>query len=465
MEEQTDYDWLVMIFMVGDNDLGDECVWGIKELYRVGPGPRTALAVQFDSRVSGTLRFDVSKDLGDSGQGDDSDGLLLSKIVEQPEVKLGEKKTAEALRDFVEEVSKSYPSRYRLLILSGHAEGVVGRKILSSRDGFLDPAGINKALEGIQGKIDILGMDSCAMATAEVGYELSKEGKVERLIAAEGFEPDTGWPYYRILELLKENPSIDPKQLAQQIVDGYAHYYQDYTLAGASVDLSSCLLPQSGAVALAVKSLAEKLTNALKDPDLKERIVFAHWKTQSYRRERYVDLYDFCDILETSCNVLNAPGGSGLLEACKKVKEALKDGQPPTYVERSNHAGATFQYSNGVSIYFPWADFDHNNYRGLAFSETAGWGDFISEYVKETRRDPRSHDGRRLPTAPPKVTLGIRDNAALNTKFFPELLSPVKNPPIEFDSGQPGAGKPDGPARASTRDRPADRADYAVDGD
>lgn len=452
MAEETPYDWLVMIFMVGDNGLADEGVWAVRELYRVGLGDRTALGVQFRSRANGTLQFDVRRDLGPSGDGDDSDNRLHSRGEE-----LLEENPAVALRKFLESFSKSYPARHRLLILSGHAEGAVGRKILGSRHGNLDPKSINEALEGIDGKIDVLGMDSCAMGTAEVGYELS--GKVDRLAAAEGFEPDTGWPYYRILELLKKNPSIEPRDLAKQIVDGYALYYSDYTLAGASVDLSSCSLSQSKALAEAVRLLREKLTEGLNSPELQERMVFAHWRAQSYRREHYVDLYDFCDILEASHNMSGLQGGPEVVNACKKVKEVLKDGESLPYVECSNFAGAAFQYSNGVSIYFPWADFDAINYRPLAFSEATGWGDFISKYVEKTRRLVRSREkpGLQRPGQSGEAGLGFRDNPALNTRFFPELASPVKNPPIKFDSGQPAA--------RLKRSKQAGRAGYTVDGD
>ena len=43
-------DWTVIVYMAGDNNLSEECVWAIKEMYRVGIKDRVSVVAHFDSR-------------------------------------------------------------------------------------------------------------------------------------------------------------------------------------------------------------------------------------------------------------------------------------------------------------------------------------------------------------------------------------------------------------------------------
>ena len=80
------------------------------------------------------------------------------------------------------------------------------------------------------------------MSMVEVGYEL--RGRVEFLVGSEGFVLNTGWPYHRILGLLKQKPAMQPQEFAEAIVKKYISYYVDYEVAGASTDMSVCNLGQ-----------------------------------------------------------------------------------------------------------------------------------------------------------------------------------------------------------------------------
>jgi hypothetical protein len=57
--------------------------------------------------------------------------------------------------------------------------------------------------------------------------------------------------------------------------------------------------------------------------------------------------------------------------------------------------GPAYQYSNGLSIYFPWRAPEQkilDRYENYAFHQKAGvkWLDFLSKYFEETRRSARS---------------------------------------------------------------------------
>jgi hypothetical protein len=50
--------------------------------------------------------------------------------------------------------------------------------------------------------------------------------------------------------------------------------------------------------------------------------------------------------------------------------------------------GIKYQYSYGLSLYFPWAEVVPY-YQLLKFAQDAGWYDFLEAYVDMTRRQPR----------------------------------------------------------------------------
>jgi hypothetical protein len=159
-------------------------------------------------------------------------------------------------------------------------------------------------------------------------------------------------------------------------------------------------------IARAVKELSEAMQEGLKYDDcgevicpaVRDAIKLARLEAQSYWSETFVDLYDFCALLLKKCNdtlqqvnsVLNQRRlltkdsakfkradeerffnpreieGMKLFEAiaagCKAVLDSIKDKKAllcsdkgEKFVLCSYYVGPELQYSNGVSIYFPWA--------------------------------------------------------------------------------------------------------------
>src|SRR5207249_2472648 len=78
---------------------------------------------------------------------------------------------------------------------------------------------------------------------------------------------------------------------------------------------------------------------------VQDAIVLSHWKAQSFKNDQHIDLYDFCACL--------AKSNPELADLCRAVMEAIKK-----VVLLSCTTGAAFQYSNGLSVFFPWADIE-----------------------------------------------------------------------------------------------------------
>src|SRR5262249_41111249 len=152
-------------------------------------------------------------------------------------------------------------------------------------------------------------------------------------------------PYHRILDELKKKApaTVKPEELARIIIETYISFYEDYVVAGVSVDQSACDLRKFDEVTSAVRELATVLKQKVWDLEGHNAILLAHWRAQSYKNEQYVDLWDFCDLLEEGCIYQDVQ------TVCKGVKEAVN-----SVVIMSHYSGAAFQHSHGLSIFFPW---------------------------------------------------------------------------------------------------------------
>jgi hypothetical protein len=124
-----------------------------------------------------------------------------------------------------------------------------------------------------------------------------------------------------------------------------------------------------------------------------ERIILqVRWKCQSYMYDQNVDLGDFCELLDRECGlVAEELGGKDvdLLETvqedCRRILKELKKA-----VILSGFSGGSYQYSNGVSVFFPWSregyEVSKKNYESLSFTEDAkreglSWNDFLKKYL------------------------------------------------------------------------------------
>jgi hypothetical protein len=332
-----------------------------------------------------------------------------------------------------------------LVILSGHGSGAVG-DFLPDDDpkSSLSIPKLRRALkvayevrnenEGRNKKIDILGMESCMMSMAEVCYEL--RGYVEYLVGAEGFIKNTGWPYHRVLEAVAEalGSKEGAKLMAKRIVQKYIEFYRDYEIAGVSVDLAAVHSGEFGDAEESpgrpldelnlpslIKYLTSRLTPALRDHladdeefhelaapktsgyeaarSLRDAILLAHWYAQSYKREQYVDLYDFCSQLSRFLN-MEIVGRDGedhqILEDVRDCCDAINK-KIESVVLLSCHCGAKFQHSHGLSIYFPWTASRYvPEYGKLQFAEDTGWAEFLQVYLLATLRLRRCQAKRAI---------------------------------------------------------------------
>jgi hypothetical protein len=430
MEKTTEKQWTVMVYLAGDNNLDGAGVVDLGEMKKVGSTDQVNVIAQFDrqGKTAATNRYYLRK----------GGTLAKDKMGSLGETNMGDPKVFE---DFIQWGVKNYPAQHYLLVVWNHGNGwndenvyrVAGKtlKLDVRRRGemvfpatgsakgsvpigvlraigcrkfrralfhtaiekavtvrgiayddqaqdFLDNIEMKRVLssakKALKHKIDILGMDACLMSMAEVAYQL--RDSVSLTVGSEEVEPGDGWPYDRVLAKLAKKPAMAPRELATTIVNEYVTSYP----SNSGVTQSACDLGRCGALATSVNELAGAFINHLSDAAARAAIVESRLQSQAYEVPDYIDLYDFCDLLE------DKTGLGDIKTCCAAVKNAI---QPDGAVIKSGFKGKSVQDSKGISIYFPQKKVS-SLYGTLDFTKKTAWGKFLKEYVSRSQRPVRS---------------------------------------------------------------------------
>lgn len=438
--------WTVLIYLAGDNNLSEECVYALKEIKKVGTSlPSTAgrerklnVIVQFDplGRGNPSRRFIIT----DAG----GDGEL--ECDEDKEVQKLETDTSdpEALLSFLCESIHAFPSDYYMVILGGHGAGVIEGFFLQDEERPLSsipssfPIPMLKSVfqsdrleEALGGrKINIVGFDACMMSMVEVCYELRGIAALDLVVASEGFTLNSGWPIDRIIAAILNDSDVEPEPLAKFIVDEYVTFYHDFYLGGLSVDQAIIRLNRIEDLKTEIDALAAAMIRRLEEIPERDRhyaeegepfqdsILLAHWAAQSYNGEQCVDLYDFCSLLQKRADDFENPKDpQSIFKCCERVMKVIED----LLIVRTCFSGAAFEHSHGASIYFPWGEFDFSpTYRQLDFAKYSEWYKFLKTYLRATKRGPRKEVKETFRSTPP------------TSKGPQGKIHSMRNPPTEF---------------------------------
>jgi hypothetical protein len=305
----------------------------------------------------------------------------------------------------------------------------------------------------------------CEAATSE-GMELSPGTK--QLAGRHQQRPLKGAPLERLNRRVlaetfpDEITDMNLRTLCLKIFYYCLYNSYDFQLAGYSFDLTLCDLSKVRRIDKPINDLARALIQGLEDSDplIRQLIVLAHWESQSYWQENYTDLYDFCFRLDYLCD--NAQPRlektvfklERLRERCGQVMDELQrgvEGDDDKLIVRSEFAGPAYQYSHGLSVYFPWSepvasDLWDNQYGGYLLSKNTAWDTFLKKYFEKTRREPHSaeKDSRETVATPSSLDeellelLQTISNSTFNTEG---QLNFEKSGAEDRTDGAPSGGK------------------------
>ena len=446
-EYSKETEWTIMIYCAGDNELAPLVVSQLKALKDAGRNDNVNVLAYFDPNEKGvpTRLYCLNQKVAYRGRNaldswvsnmkdDDIEwkrfrgaaATEMQKALEYPD----DIDAKQGLNMFLRFCREAYPAKHYALVLMGHGMIVANDAFLPDESpvSSIKLTELGETLSGFRGKLELLALHSCSMSAIEVAYEL--KGKANYMIASEGLSFIGGWPYRQLLlrtysflkngtekENVNENTKtapqkqLDVRDLIERLYKLSSYNGLDFMLSGYSQDLALINLDPGKFEPLteAMQTLVSELVKDLQDQNntratrAKELIQLAHLESQSYFDENYTDLYDFCSLLAEKCTSNFTP----LKNACKKVMEALEPSDSKDIDERfskivihSRHFGWQYQFSHGLSIYFPWSrplgDTENDvlkRYEEYAFTKELekqkSWKDFLDLYLNTTVRKPR----------------------------------------------------------------------------
>jgi len=320
----------------------------------------------------------------------------------------------DSLESFINFCHESYPARHYMLFILGHGL-VVGndmflfdehaaQRSLSLKDMGKLLSSFRKKVNKAGQEFEFLSLHSCSMSALEVAYEL--QDTANYMLASEGPAFVGSWPYRQILmrifqDVVEREPNV--QNTLKKIFSYCLHNSTDFQLAGYSFDLCLCNLSKVAQFKKPLSELSTTLAKAVPDRVAQECILLAHWDAQSYWGESYTDLYDFCLRLSKRCQEAQETSkANGKLRAiqgaCDAVIKSLEPGEDKLIIS-SGIAGADYQYSHGLSVFFPWAEpggkfwlEEYGAYRFNSGSSNTKWREFLSKYFASTIREPRGSE-------------------------------------------------------------------------
>ncbi|HKO41731.1 MAG TPA: clostripain-related cysteine peptidase [Pyrinomonadaceae bacterium] len=490
-------EWSILCYFVGDGLISSSMISQLKGITDAGFQEHTNVLVYFDPNCNGRRAriFNVNarrkkeyshpKTHKKTIIGDGVDPYVRDIADDSHLPGLPQIPAAITLRYFLEYARTYYPAKNYMLFLVGHG-------VIVGNDAFLpDPddqsaitltdlgwilTNFGKKVRAENDEFHLVGFHSCSMSSVELLYEL--EGSARYMIGTQGPAFPGSWPYRQLLKkiLLAIDQSVDarngngarrrvqgrnggptqqPDELLKSILRGMQDlsYYntEDFGLAGFSSDIALCSLESEKIANLrnAITNLSRALKAGINEPATKNCIQLAHLESQSYFGENYTDLIDFCECLARNCNG-RTKIQTEINQACTDVIKALRNEEERNadfvktdfkrLVISSDYHGPAYQYSNGLSIYFPWKSPSQtvtDSYDSYKFTQDHGpdsWLSFLRQYFINTQRPVR--DVRYPRNTAPEVVNFIRwegsDNL-LRTISDKQLLS--LGPPPEKAGG------------------------------
>ncbi|MFN8495672.1 MAG: clostripain-related cysteine peptidase [Caldilineaceae bacterium] len=431
--------WTLIYYLAGDTDPEHKLALQdlVSELKHKGEQANYNVAVMFDGETSGDSQYYASN---------------TASSISKGELNTGDPNT---LIEFVDWARETLPSQHTALIISGHGNLNGVAFDYSSNEDYLDMTDLKTAFKQItahHGKIDILYMDACLMATIEDAYQV--QGAFDYYVASE----NEGWVPNSPLYLQSISPDSSPESLALEMAKSYSENLsvpsQRYSHTISVARLSK--LPE---LILQLKALSKWLNLGMNNyaPIIRDEILPQVQYFDStgvgginFSADELIDLYDFARLIKDKINDQNVKDSAQLVMST--IGPIPDDPNPESrYIvpgsEFHNSDGndvykGKLDHSHGVSIFFPRPGIRRIWYQGNTLDFAAGtdwaknatthsmqtmlpmsttdiieWGPMLVEYVK--LMSPNAPDDPNPP--------GLIAPLILPTRIFLPLLQNDKS--------------------------------------
>jgi hypothetical protein len=357
-EGESTVPWTVALYVNGDNDL--ERYWdeySRPALENIPASSDVNIVAMMDwVAQNGTMLYEIS-------------GGEVSLVGTYEEKNYGDGAT---FQWFITEVTALYPSEKLAVI--GWDHGYAWRYFSNdqtSGDKITMPE-LQAAIENAGIPIDILAFDACNMAAIEVVWQVSLTGLVDILVGSEETIPMNGFPYDLMLTSVANDPSRTPTQVATDMVDGWAAYYdplswaQSICLSATDVQSigqqSSAFVDWAAAMHANLGAYAKEYKKAIRDT------------YTAYATNKHLDMADLGDNILANSRISNA----ALRTATAAIVTAIDSSVIASW------AGDWAAACRGLTIWWGLtSDWDYSGPAYLAevaFAIDTGWGAFLEDY-------------------------------------------------------------------------------------
>lgn len=242
------------------------------------------------------------------------------------------------LTRFIQYCAKNFPDANRnMLIFWDHGGGSIsgyGYDEKYASAGSISLQGINEALGATGVTFDMIGFDTCLMATLENALMLDQYG--DYLVASEETEPGVGWYYTNWLTKLSKNTSMPTTELGKNIIDDFVSVCAQ-KCPGQKTTLSLVDLAElSATVPVKLNDFAES-TTALLQANKYTTVSNARGGAREFAASNHIDQVD----------LVHMAGKMGTSEGTALAKALLS-------AIKYNKTSSDMTNAYGLSIFFPY---------------------------------------------------------------------------------------------------------------
>ncbi len=264
-------------------------------------------------------------------------------FTEQADMGSGSMVSPDTLSSFIRYCAEHYPAnRYELIFWDhgGGSQSGYGYDEKNPKAGSMTLSGINRALKDGGVTFDMIGFDTCLMATVENALVASQYG--DYLVASEETEPGVGWYYTDWLSALASDPGMDTLSLGRMIVDSFADTCAR-SCPGQPATLSVTDLAELEKTVPETIAAFSKETSSLITNDSYRSVSDARAQAREFAPSTRIDQIDLVHLARN----LNTESSNAMADA---LLSAVK----------YNRASQSMANSYGLSAFFPY-----KNVRGV----------------------------------------------------------------------------------------------------
>lgn len=329
--------WSVFVYMCGtDLESGQgSATQNLQEMMNVALPENVNVIIQ----TGGTAAWQTEGISADVlGRYEMADGGM-TLVDEQPLASMGD---AATLGEFLNWGVQNYPAEKYMSVVWDHGGGSVSGVAfdeLFGSDSLTLPE-LSQAFEMSGAQFEIIGFDTCLMATLENAATVSPYGNY--LVASQEVEPGGGWDYAAWLQYMSDNPALSGLEIGTKICDSF---YDKCTSSGDEdlATLSVTDLSQIDNVVGAFDAMATEMSSVTSDVNVLQPLTQAVYRSQNYggnnENEGYTNMVDVGDIASNAQDVLT--------ETSTTMISALVQAVPYQIM------GSSRTKASGLSVFYP----------------------------------------------------------------------------------------------------------------